>query len=84
MAVVSSSRPDLPAYRESTTTAFPKLVRTLTGIIGKKLTAYVAASRMYALSIAGWTVRSRTGMPRSACGSPFALSERCRSPITRQ
>jgi hypothetical protein len=42
MAVVSPSRPDLPAYRESTTTAFPALVRTLTGIIGKKLTAYVA------------------------------------------
>ena len=42
MAVVSPSRPDLPAYRESTTTAFPKLVRMLTGIIGKKLTAYVA------------------------------------------
>jgi hypothetical protein len=40
--VVSPSRPDLPAYRESTTTAFPKLVHTLTGIIGKKLTAYVA------------------------------------------
>jgi hypothetical protein len=42
VAVVSPSRPDLLAYRESTTTAFPKLVRTLAGIIGKKLTAYVA------------------------------------------
>ena len=42
MAVVSPSRPDLPAYRESTTTAFPKQARMLTGIIVKKLTAYVA------------------------------------------
>jgi hypothetical protein len=42
VTVISPSRPDLPAYRESTTTPFPKLVQILTGIIGKKLTAYVA------------------------------------------
>ena len=42
MAVVSPSRPDLAAHRESTTAAFPKVVRELTGIIGKKLTAYIA------------------------------------------
>jgi len=42
MAVASPSRPDLAAYRESTTVAFPRLVRTLSDIVGKKLTAYVA------------------------------------------
>ncbi len=39
MPVVS---PDLAAHREATTAPFPKVVRELTGAIGKKLTAYIA------------------------------------------
>jgi len=35
----------LLAYREATTLAFPKLVTELTGILGKKLTAYIASMR---------------------------------------
>jgi hypothetical protein len=42
MTVLSPSRPDLAAHREATAAAFPKVVRELTGIIGKKLTAYIA------------------------------------------
>jgi len=42
MTVLTPSRPDLAAHREATATAFPKLVRDLTGIIGRKLTAYIA------------------------------------------
>ncbi len=43
MAVLTSPRPDLLAYREATTLEFPKLVEELTKIIGKKLTAYIAS-----------------------------------------
>jgi len=39
--VVTPGRPDLEAYREATTIRFPELVRELTEIIGKKLTAYI-------------------------------------------
>jgi hypothetical protein len=42
MGVLSASRPDLAAHREATTAPFPHLVRELTGIIGRKLTAYIA------------------------------------------
>jgi hypothetical protein len=43
MAVLAQPRPDLLAYREATTLEFPKLVTQLTGILGKKLTAYIAS-----------------------------------------
>jgi hypothetical protein len=43
MAVLTPPRPDLLAYREATTLAFPKLVEELTKIIGKKLTAYISS-----------------------------------------
>jgi hypothetical protein len=43
MAVLTTSRPDLLAYREATMLEFPKLVQELTTIIGKKLTAYIAS-----------------------------------------
>jgi len=43
MAVLTPPRPDLLAYREATTLDFPKLVTELTGILGKKLTAYIAS-----------------------------------------
>ena len=43
MAVFTPPRPDLLAYREATTLDFPKLVTELTGIMGKKLTAYIAS-----------------------------------------
>jgi hypothetical protein len=35
-------RPDLTAHREATAIAFPDLVGELTGIVGKKLTAYIS------------------------------------------
>lgn len=43
MAVLTPPRPDLLAYREATTLEFPKLVTELTGILGRKLTAYIAS-----------------------------------------
>jgi hypothetical protein len=43
MAVSTPSRPDLLAYREATTLDFPKLIKELTTILGKKLTAYIAS-----------------------------------------
>ena len=42
MPVVSPGRPDLAAHRLATTAPFPKVVRELTGLIGRKLTAYIA------------------------------------------
>lgn len=45
MAVLTPSRPDSLAYREATTLEFPKLVRQLTEILGKKLTAYIASMK---------------------------------------
>jgi hypothetical protein len=45
MAVLTPPRPDLLAYREATTLEFPKLVTELTGIVGKKLTAYIASMK---------------------------------------
>ena len=45
MAVLTPPRPDLLAYREATTLEFPKLVTELTGILGKKLTAYIASMK---------------------------------------
>jgi len=43
MAVLTPPRPDLLAYREATSLEFPKLVKELTAILGKKLTAYIAS-----------------------------------------
>ena len=43
MAVLTTPRPDLLAYRETTRLEFPRLVRELSEIIGKKLTAYIAS-----------------------------------------
>jgi hypothetical protein len=40
--VVSPPRPDLRAYREAQALAFPELVRRLSAVLGKKLTAYIA------------------------------------------
>src|ERR1035437_7440923 len=42
MSVISPARPDLAAHREATTAPFPKLVRELVAVIGKKLIAYIA------------------------------------------
>src|ERR1039457_3813645 len=42
MSVISPARPDLAAHREAITAPFPKLVRELVAVIGKKLTAYIA------------------------------------------
>jgi hypothetical protein len=41
MSVVSPARPDLAAHREATTISFSVLVRELSELIGKKLTAYI-------------------------------------------
>jgi len=43
MAVLTPPRPDLLAYREATSLEFPTLVKELTSILGKKLTAYIAS-----------------------------------------
>lgn len=45
MAVIATSppRPDLRAHREASSLPFPELVRKLTAIIGKKLTAYIGS-----------------------------------------
>jgi hypothetical protein len=43
MAILTPPRPDLLAYREATTLEFPRLVKELTTILGKKLTAYIAS-----------------------------------------
>jgi hypothetical protein len=43
MTVSTPPRPDLLAYREATTLEFSKLVKELTAILGKKLTAYIAS-----------------------------------------
>ncbi len=43
MAVLTPPRPDLLAYREATSLEFSKLVKELTIILGKKLTAYIAS-----------------------------------------
>lgn len=45
MAVITTSppRPDLRAHREAASLAFPELVRKLTAIVGKKLTAYIGS-----------------------------------------
>jgi hypothetical protein len=43
MAVLTPPRPDLLAYREATTLEFSRLVKELTTILGKKLTAYIAS-----------------------------------------
>jgi hypothetical protein len=41
MSVVSPARPDLAAHREATTISFSVLVRELSDLIGRKLTAYI-------------------------------------------
>lgn len=43
MAVSTPPRPDLLAYRKATSLEFSKLVKELTAILGKKLTAYIAS-----------------------------------------
>jgi hypothetical protein len=43
MAVLTPPRPDLLAYREATSLEVSKLVKELTAILGKKLTAYIAS-----------------------------------------
>jgi hypothetical protein len=43
VGVLTPSRPDLLAYREATRLEFSKLVAELTGILGKKLTAYIGS-----------------------------------------
>jgi len=56
MAVLTPPRPDLLAYREATSLEFSKLVKELTSILGKKLTAYIASvqdSRAIDRGIAG-------------------------------
>ena len=41
MSALSPARPDLAAHREATTISFAVLVRELSDLIGKKLTAYI-------------------------------------------
>ncbi len=43
MAVVAHARPDLIAHRQSTLLPFSRLVKELTSVIGRKLTAYIAS-----------------------------------------
>jgi hypothetical protein len=43
MASTASARPDLEAYRQAVTGAFPDVVRSLVSIIGRKQTAYIAS-----------------------------------------
>ncbi len=43
MSVVAHARPDLVAHRQSTLLPFSRLVKELTSIIGRKLTAYIAS-----------------------------------------
>ena len=47
MAVQTQSppRPDLQAYREATSLPFPELVKGLSQLIGRKLTAYIASAK---------------------------------------
>jgi hypothetical protein len=42
MSVITPARPDLEAFREATTRAFPEVVAELARVLGKKLTAYIA------------------------------------------
>jgi hypothetical protein len=44
MATVPASLPDLEAHREVLRFPIPEIVKQLVGLIGRKLTAYVAAS----------------------------------------
>jgi hypothetical protein len=39
---VALPRPDLAAHREALTLAWPEIVTRLTGLLGRKLTAYIA------------------------------------------
>ena len=68
MAVLTPPRPDLLAYREATSLEFPTLVKELTSILGKKLTAYIAS------------VKDTRSIDRWICGSePYkGVEERLR------
>lgn len=39
------ARPDLEAHRESISKPFPQIVKELTGILGKKLVAYIGGAK---------------------------------------
>lgn len=43
--IITPPRPDLAAHREAISLEWPELVRRLTGILGRKLTAYIAGVR---------------------------------------
>ena len=45
MSALSPARPDLAAHREATTISFAVLVRELSDLIGKKLTAYIGGAK---------------------------------------
>ncbi len=45
VAAAPGAKPDLLAHRESTALGFPALVEALTGILGKKLTAYIGSAK---------------------------------------
>jgi hypothetical protein len=45
MLTTSPSRPDLGAHRIATSATFPEVVRGLSDILGKKLTAYLAGAK---------------------------------------
>ena len=44
-ATIAQPRPDLAAHREALSLDWPEVVRRLTGILGRKLTAYIAGIR---------------------------------------
>jgi hypothetical protein len=43
VATLATSRPDLEAHRKATAADFPTVIKELTGILGRKLTAYAAS-----------------------------------------
>jgi hypothetical protein len=68
-------RPDLLAYREATSLEFSKLVKELTAILGKKLTAYIASVKDTARSIGGLQVLNRTKESRNVCVFAYRLAK---------
>jgi len=65
------SRPDLFAHREALRLPASKVVEKLVEIVGRKLTAYIGASRTRVRSIAGSPAARSTVTLKAGCGSPF-------------
>ena len=45
MGTAVGAKPDLEAYRESIDKPFPKVVKELTGVLGRKLVAYIGRAK---------------------------------------